>query len=180
MSGAAAATAAGRAWHVAGLVLGLVALLGLVLAALAIGKYPVAPNDLVVILGRRLLGLDIPVPPTAETVVMQVRLPRVAAALAVGASLAAAGATYQGLFRNPLVSPDILGVSSGAGLGAVLGITLSLPSRRSRGSPLPGGSERWPSSTRSASPCGRHDPVLTLVLAGVAVWARCWVRASRC
>ena len=56
-----------------------------------------------------------------------VRLPRVAAALLVGAALAGAGAAYQGLFRNPLVSPDILGVSAGAGLGAVLGIFLSLP-----------------------------------------------------
>ena len=49
------------------------------------------------------------------------------AALLVGAALAAAGAAYQSLFRNPLVSPDILGVSAGAGLGAVLGIFLSLP-----------------------------------------------------
>ena len=56
-----------------------------------------------------------------------VRLPRVGAAMLVGAALAAAGAAYQGLFRNPLVSPDILGVSAGAGLGAVLGIFLSLP-----------------------------------------------------
>ena len=45
----------------------------------------------------------------------------------VGAALAAAGASYQTLFRNPLVSPDILGVSAGAGFGAVLGILLSLP-----------------------------------------------------
>jgi iron complex transport system permease protein len=49
------------------------------------------------------------------------------AAALVGGALAAAGAAYQGLFRNPLVSPDILGVSTGAGLGAVLGIFLSLP-----------------------------------------------------
>lgn len=49
------------------------------------------------------------------------------AAILDGAALAAAGATYQGMFRNPLISPDILGVSAGAGLGAVLGIFLSLP-----------------------------------------------------
>ena len=62
-----------------------------------------------------------------DTVLFQIRLPRVLAALAVGAALAAAGASYQTLFRNPLVSPDILGVSAGAGFGAVLGILLSLP-----------------------------------------------------
>src|SRR5262249_60947823 len=62
-----------------------------------------------------------------DTVLFSARLPRIAAAALVGGALAAAGAAYQGLFRNPLVSPDILGVSTGAGLGAVLGIFLSLP-----------------------------------------------------
>jgi iron complex transport system permease protein len=60
-------------------------------------------------------------------VLFQIRLPRVVAAATVGAALSAAGAAYQALFRNPLVSPDILGVSTGAGLGAVLGILLGLP-----------------------------------------------------
>src|SRR5262245_3607352 len=62
-----------------------------------------------------------------DTVLFAVRLPRVFAAVLVGAAIAAAGAAYQTLFRNPLVSPDILGVSTGAGLGAVFGIFLSLP-----------------------------------------------------
>jgi iron complex transport system permease protein len=171
VSGAAAATVAARAWRVPGLVLALAALLGLVLAALAIGKYPVPLGDLAAILGRRLLGLDIAVPPTAETVVMQVRLPRVTAALAVGASLAAAGATYQGLFRNPLVSPDILGVSSGAGLGAVLGITLSLPVAAIQGLAFAGGLGAVAIVYAVGLAVRRHDPVLTLVLAGVAVGA---------
>jgi ABC-type Fe3+-siderophore transport system permease subunit len=56
---------------------------------------------------------------------LQVRGPRVLAALVVGAALAAAGTRYQGMFRNPLVSPDILGVSTGAALGAVLAIFFS-------------------------------------------------------
>ena len=58
---------------------------------------------------------------------LRVRFPRVAAAALVGAAMAGAGTAYQTLFRNPLVSPDILGVSTGAGLGAVAGILLSLP-----------------------------------------------------
>lgn len=62
-----------------------------------------------------------------ERVLFGIRGPRVLAGLVVGAALAGAGVVYQGLFRNPLVSPDVLGVSAGAGLGAVIGIFLSLP-----------------------------------------------------
>jgi iron complex transport system permease protein len=65
--------------------------------------------------------------PQATTVLWNIRIPRVIAAGLVGGALAAAGAAFQTTFRNPLVSPDILGVSAGAGLGAVLGILLSLP-----------------------------------------------------
>lgn len=60
-------------------------------------------------------------------VITQIRLPRIAFAVLVGAALSAAGAVYQGLFKNPLVSPDILGVSSGAAVGASIAIILSLP-----------------------------------------------------
>ncbi len=60
-----------------------------------------------------------------QTVIFRIRLPRVAAAMLVGGGLSIAGASFQGLFRNPLVSPDILGVSAGAGFGAALGILAS-------------------------------------------------------
>ncbi len=63
---------------------------------------------------------------TVETIIVEIRLPRILAAVSVGAALAVAGTAYQGMFRNPLVSPDILGVSAGAGLGAVVGIFLGL------------------------------------------------------
>ena len=56
---------------------------------------------------------------------MKVRLPRIIMGILVGAGLSLAGAAYQGIFGNPLVSPDILGVSSGAGFGAALGILIS-------------------------------------------------------
>ena len=104
--------------------------LGLLLAALMlvaalVGAYPLSLGDVLAAVGRRLSGA----PPVGQidTVLFEVRLPRVLAAVVVGAAIAAAGAAYQTLFRNPLVSPDILGVSTGAGLGAVLGIFLSLP-----------------------------------------------------
>ena len=60
-----------------------------------------------------------------HTVIFQIRLPRIAAAALVGGGLSLAGCSLQGLFRNPLVSPDILGVASGAGFGAALGILIS-------------------------------------------------------
>ncbi|HVZ00630.1 MAG TPA: iron ABC transporter permease [Dongiaceae bacterium] len=100
-------------------------LLVTVLVAAGIGAYPMGPEDVALALFHRLSGA--PNPQTIDTVLFQIRLPRVLAALLVGAALSAAGASYQSLFRNPLVSPDILGVSSGAGLGAVLGILLGLP-----------------------------------------------------
>ncbi|MDP4004318.1 iron ABC transporter permease [Methylobacterium sp. NEAU K] len=147
------------------------ALLALALLGLAVGKYPVPLTDLAGVLGHRLLGLPSRAPAAAETVVMQVRLPRVVAALTVGAALSAAGATYQGLFRNPLVSPDILGVSAGAGLGAVLGIYLGLPVAAIQGLAFAGGLGAVAAVYGVGLAVRRHDPVLTLVLAGVAVGA---------
>ena len=89
-----------------------------------LGPYPATPGEVVsAILRIWRHARHGPI----DTILFQIRLPRVLAALAVGAALAAAGASYQTLFRNPLVSPDILGVSAGAGFGAVLGILLSLP-----------------------------------------------------
>ncbi len=63
---------------------------------------------------------------TAESIVMKVRMPRVFSAIFVGAALAASGAVYQSIFHNPLVSPDILGVSSGSCIGVAISILLGL------------------------------------------------------
>ncbi|MBK6394626.1 MAG: iron ABC transporter permease [Betaproteobacteria bacterium] len=112
------------AWVAAG---ALAALAVAVALAFAVGRYPVAPGDLGAILWSKVSGTPSGVAPTVEAIVWSVRGPRIGAALAVGAALAAAGAAYQSLFRNPLVSPDILGVSGGAAVGAVLGIFLALP-----------------------------------------------------
>jgi iron complex transport system permease protein len=101
------------------------ALLALALAALTVGPYPLAPVDALVLLLRGIFDGASP-ESRQEIVLFSIRLPRVVGAMTVGGALAAAGAAYQGMFRNPLVSPDILGVSTGAALGAVLGIFLSL------------------------------------------------------
>lgn len=96
-----------------------------VLVAAGIGPYRIPPQDVLAAIVRRPFGGAATEP--VGTVLFQIRLPRVMAAVLVGAALSAAGAAYQSLFRNPLVSPDILGVSTGAGLGAVFGILLGLP-----------------------------------------------------
>ena len=69
--------------------------------------------------------MDPTLAPEAAVIVFEVRLPRALLALAVGASLAVSGTAFQAIFQNPLVSPDILGVSAGAGFGAALAIAAS-------------------------------------------------------
>ncbi len=146
--------------------------LGLVLLlALATGKFEVSPGDILRIVLAGLTGTDSGASATAETVIWNVRLPRVLAGLLVGASLAAAGAVYQGLFRNPLVSPDILGVSAGASLGAVLGIFLSQSVVMIQGLAFIGGLVAVALVYAVGSAVRGRDPVLVLVLAGVAIGA---------
>ncbi len=153
-------------WAVAGVLLAAV-----VIAAFALGKFPMAPADLLRAVLARITGAASGLSPAQETVVWNIRLPRVAAGLLVGAGLGAAGAAYQGMFRNPLVSPDILGVSAGAGLGAVLGIYLGLPLGVVQALAFIGGLLAVGTVVGVAGLVRRHDPVLVLVLAGIAVGA---------
>lgn len=109
------------------LLAGLVA--ALVVAALAgasIGAYHMAPGEILGAVGRKIGFLDVgPSPdPLADSVLWEIRFPRVALAVLVGASLGCAGAAMQGTFTNPLAEPGIVGVSSGAALGAVAQIVL--------------------------------------------------------
>jgi iron complex transport system permease protein len=160
-------SAAGAGWA---LPLLAAILLALSLAALAVGPYPLSPGETVSLLFHRVIGGEA-AGSREETVLFAIRLPRVAAALTVGAALAAAGAAYQGMFRNPLVSPDILGVSSGAGLGAVLGIFLSLPVLAIQGLAFLGGLAAVGIVAMLAAAVRNRDTVLILVLAGVVVGA---------
>ena len=105
------------------------ALIACVLGSFLLGRYPVPPGELLGILGSK-LGLPIEPFWTAqmEAAVWSIRLPRVLLSVLVGACLAAAGASYQGVFQNPMASPDILGASAGAGFGAALMILLGASS----------------------------------------------------
>ena len=93
-----------------------------------LGRYDISLQDLFIIIRNKLFGLPATWPKTFETVLFNVRIPRILIAMMVGAALSTAGAAYQGLFRNPVVSPDILGASAGAGFGAALAILFSLSS----------------------------------------------------
>src|SRR5690242_13530159 len=95
------------------------------LLAFTVGRYPVTLADLARVLTSKLTGHTTS-NSAVEGIILQVRAPRLFAAALVGAALAVAGTAFQGLFRDPLVSPDILGASSGAALGAVAGIYFSL------------------------------------------------------
>jgi len=95
------------------------------LTSIALGHYPLPFGTVLDVLSAKIFGGD--VQRTAETVVMMVRLPRVIAAISVGAGLATAGAAYQALFCNPMASPALLGVSAGAGFGAAVALLLRQP-----------------------------------------------------
>ena len=84
------------------------------------------PGDTIAILAHRLFGLDLGIAwtPAEETIVFDLRLPRVLTAMTVGVGLAVAGATFQGVLRNPLADPYVLGTASGAALGAAVAVIL--------------------------------------------------------
>jgi iron complex transport system permease protein len=95
------------------------------LGSFLIGRYPVSPTDVLVAIVSVFVPIKTNLSSAIYTVVWDIRLPRIAAAMIVGAALSISGASFQGTFQNPLVSPDILGVSAGAGFGAALAILLS-------------------------------------------------------
>ena len=115
------------------------------------------------------------IPASWETIVWQLRLPRVALAAVVGGALAVAGAAYQGLFKNPLADPYLVGVASGAGLAAVIVLLTGVPLFLGGVSVLPvaafGGGIISVAAAYSIARSARGTPLTTLILAGVAISA---------
>jgi iron complex transport system permease protein len=146
-------------------------LVAALLLAFTVGRYPVTLSELFGVIAGKLTGHAPSIPPAVENVIWQVRGPRVIAACLVGAGLAVAGTAFQGLFRNPLVSPDILGASSGAALGAVFGIFISLGVFAVQALAFLGGILAVASVYAVGSAVRARDPVLVLVLAGVVIGA---------
>ena len=107
---------------------------------------------------------------TVGLVLFQVRLPRILACILIGAGLSLAGAAYQGLFNNPMVSPDILGASAGAGFGAAIGILCGLQILEIQALSFAVGLLAvLLACALAAEPARRGDPVLVLVLVGILV-----------
>jgi iron complex transport system permease protein len=104
--------------------IGIATLVVALVAGVAVGSVYVPPADTLAILAHRVLGLDLGVTWTQaqETIVVDLRLPRVLTAMTVGVGLAVAGATFQGVLRNPLADPYVLGTASGAALGAAVAV----------------------------------------------------------
>lgn len=96
--------------------------------SIATGRYAISIEQFLEIIISRINNNQLALSTDASTVLFNIRLPRIFAAMLVGAALSSSGAVYQGTFRNPMVSPDILGASAGAGFGASLGILLSFNS----------------------------------------------------
>ena len=135
-----------------------------------------APSTTVAILAKRFLGLDFGLTwaATAETIVIDLRLPRVLTAMVVGMGLAVAGATFQGLLRNPLADPYVLGTASGAALGAAIAVLMPVRTRFLRFGLAQHarlrGCARCPSpSSTSCRATSSLSPSTSLLLTGYAV-----------
>ncbi len=145
-----------------------VLLLG-VCGAFLVGRFPISPDLLVTTIRDAWNGA--PQRDMAAAIIFNIRGPRILAAMIIGAALAMAGAAFQALFRNPLVSPDILGASSGAALGTVLGIYFSLGLLGIQFLAFAGGLGAVALVYAMASLLRTADKLLVLVLTGVIIGA---------
>lgn len=151
-------------------------IIGIVLIAIfflsfIMGRYQIPPFDGLKVLLSQIFPIEQTWPDIYEHVMLQLRFPRILAAVLIGAGLSVSGVSFQGLFRNPLVSPDILGVAAGAGFGAAFGIIVF------DGNPVAVQVAAFIFSlvavavTWAVSHLVRSNPVLTLILAGMAIAA---------
>lgn len=151
------------------------ALLIMLLLSAGIGPVAIPPLDIVKILSTWIPFIDVPVdwPKTFETILLQIRLPHTLLMALTGMALGGSGAAFQGLFRNPLADPYIIGVASGAGLGAVAAIAIEWPVTWMGMAVVPAaafvGGILTVMVVYALARVGRSTPVTTLILAGVAV-----------
>jgi len=110
-----------------GLIATVILLLTLILGV-GLGSVRIGPSETIAVILSRTFGLDIGVTwtPATEAIVWDLRLPRVLTAMLIGCGLAVAGATFQGLLRNPLADPYVLGTASGAAVGAAIAVLLPI------------------------------------------------------
>jgi iron complex transport system permease protein len=137
-------------------------------ASLGIGRYDISFSRVIEILWAPISAPDVPITPTEANVVFTVRMPRILLAVLSGAGLALSGATMQGVFRNPLVGPQVMGVSSGAAFGGTLAILLNFPRYGLLGSSFAFGLSALVLVYALNGIVARRN-ILALVLAGVVV-----------
>jgi len=167
-----------RRWRVYALFsVGFGALVVAIILGVAVGAIAIPPIAVIELVISRLFALPRPAiyPDTFDTILFQIRLPRVALTALIGAALAASGSTYQGLFRNPLADPYLVGVASGAGLGATLAMAFNLHTTPLGLNAVPVAAFVGAVGTVSlvvlSAQVGRTTPVSTMLLAGVAIGA---------
>jgi len=146
----------------------LILFIAVFILSFSIGQYPISPSEFLHILFGKLIGAEKTWSDAAELVIFKIRMPRVLAGALIGAGLSAAGAAYQGLFRNPMASPDVLGASAGAGFGASLSLYAGLSYAAVSANAFIGGlaavGTAYLISTRA-----RRNPTLSMVLAGIMI-----------
>jgi len=153
----------------------LAALLATVVLATSLGTASIPLGDVARAIGCSLLSSEVSayLPDTTVAIIMQLRLPRVLAAAVVGAALASAGTVFQGLLRNPMADPYIIGTSGGAALGATLALILPIQVAWLGFSAVPMlafvGALGAVLIVYGVARVGPHTPVTTLLLAGFAM-----------
>jgi iron complex transport system permease protein len=154
-----------ESWRLAVL---LAALAAIAIASIAIGRYPLALTTVLEVIWNACSRSESS--STAETIVLLVRLPRIATAIMVGVGLSVAGASYQTVFRNPMASPSLLGVSAGAGFGASLALLFHLSTLFVEGAAFTGGLVAVAGAYLTARSVGGRS-LITLVLCGMVMSA---------
>jgi len=153
-------------------VLLVVVLIAIMLISFALGRFPVTPADLIMGIYNHFFNPDLVASSLdagrVDRVIFEIRLPRILLVMFSGAGLAVAGASLQGTFRNPLVSPDLLGASAGASLGVCAAILLQFPIWAIFIAAFVGGLAAV-GLALVLNRAVRYDPVLGLVLCGILV-----------
>ena len=143
-------------------------LLAAVVFSFSLGRYSISPAELFGIVCSKVFPIEPYWVPNMETILFNVRLPRILLSCMVGCSLSAAGAAYQGIFQNPMASPDILGATKGSAFGASLAIIAGMGTRATMVSAFLFGVVTvalvWLVSSRA-----KGKRVMSLILAGIVV-----------
>lgn len=148
----------------------IIALIIVFIISIIMGRYSINISDLIYLLKLKILNLPLGEYKEIDTIIFKIRLPRILASILIGSSLAVSGTTYQSIFRNPMVSPDVLGAANGAGFGAAAGILLGFGYWGVQISAFAFGILAvFITYMLSTALKKRGDPILMLVLSGIII-----------